>query len=123
MSEKKNNIIRIIKWLGIAYLITILLIAIYAGVLTFTNVPESTIPMCVIIISMLSILLASSLSVRKIKERGLANGAMIGFSYILVLYLLSSIFVTGFSLNTYSIWMIILCGVIGCIGGIIGVNL
>ena len=65
MTENKNNFLRIAKWLGIAYFITLFLIAFYAVLLTYTSVPESSMPLCVLIISMLSILIASSLSVKK----------------------------------------------------------
>lgn len=123
MTEKKNNILRIIKWILIAYLITIVLILLYAVLLTYTNLPESTMPLIVLLISMLSILISSSLSVKKIKEKGLINGAIIGSSYTIILYILSSIFLTGFQLNSYSIITILLCAGIGCIGGIIGVNI
>lgn len=123
MENKKSNLFRIIKSVAIAYVITLILIMIFAILLTYTNVPESFMETGVLIISMLSILISSFLSVKKIKENGLRNGALIGMSYVLVLYILSSIFITGFGLSGYSIITIILCGIIGMIGGIIGVNM
>ena len=122
MENKKSNLFRIIKSVAIAYVITLILIMIFAILLTYTNVPESFMETGVLIISMLSILISSFLSVKKIKENGLRNGALIGMSYVFVLYILSSIFITGFGLSGYSIITIILCGIIGMIGGIIGVN-
>lgn len=58
-----------------------------------------------------------------IKKNGILNGGIIGFAYILLLYLASSITGSGFMLNIYSIFMIIIGIVAGMIGGIVGVNL
>ena len=57
-----------------------------------------------------------------IKRNGMINGAIIGLIYIAVIYILSSIIEGTFSLNTYSIVMIIGSILAGALGGIIGVN-
>lgn len=123
MEEKNNNFLKIFKFVGVAYLMTLIFLVVFAALLAYTNVPESFIDTGVLIIILLSILISSFLSVKKTKENGLKNGAIIGAVYILVLYILSSVFVTGFSLTAYSIITIILSGIIGMIGGIIGVNI
>ncbi len=122
MEEKKHNLVYIAKGVLIAYVVTVLLLAIFAILLAYTGVPESTMPVGVLVISIVSILLASSITVRKLKEKGLLHGALIGLCYILILYLLSSIFLVGFQLDTYSITMIAFSMLAGMIGGIIGVN-
>ena len=63
------------------------------------------------------------MAVIKIKEKGMVNGALVGLIYILILYLLSSIFSTGFGVNGYAFSMILFNVIIGMIGGIIGVNM
>ena len=63
------------------------------------------------------------MSMIKIRENGLVNGGIVGFIYIMILYILSSVFSTGFGLNGYSFAMIIFNVLIGMIGGIIGVNM
>jgi len=50
------------------------------------------------------------------------NGAIIGGSYILILYLISSILNWKFGLNIQSIIMIVVGMIFGILGGIIGVN-
>lgn len=123
MEENKNNLWVILKGILLAYFVTLLLISIYSAVLAYTNLPESTIPICVIVIAIISIMFASSITLKKIKEKGLINGAIIGASYLLTLYILSSIFAVGFSINTFSIIMLIFCAMAGIIGGVVGVNL
>ncbi|HBC84756.1 MAG TPA: TIGR04086 family membrane protein [Clostridiales bacterium] len=117
-----NNIIKVIKGSIISFLISVLLLFIFASLLVYTSIQETTIKPVVIIISIVSILIGSSLSSIKIKKDGIINGALVGLIYILTLYVLSSIAFMGFSFNIYSIIMIIGAILSGMIGGIIGVN-
>lgn len=118
-----KNIIRIIKGSVFSILITLILLFIYAILLTSTNIPESTMSVVVITITGISILIGSSISSFKIKKRGIVNGGLVGLIYIITIYLISSIALMGFSMNITSIIMLIVAIVIGMIGGIIGVNL
>ena len=113
----------ILRSIAISYIISIVLIMIYAILLANTSIPESTIPISTFVISLISVFLGSSMSMIKIRENGLLNGAIVGFVYIILLYILSSIFSTGFGINGYSFAMIIFNVLIGMIGGIIGVNM
>lgn len=121
--KKKNNFLIIGKGLLISYAMSLILIAIYSALLAYTNVPESSIPICVIAITIISIIFSSASAVRKIKENGLINGGILGAIYVMILYIISSIFSTGFSFAGISISMIFTAIVAGVIGGIIGVNL
>ena len=118
-----NNIVKVIKGSIIAFLISIMLLFIFASLLVYTNIQENTIKPVVIIISIISILVGSSLSSIKIKRKGIVNGALVGTIYIRVIYILSSICFVGFELNLESIIMIISSIISGMIGGVIGVNI
>ena len=118
-----NNIVKVIKGSIIAFLISIMLLFIFASLLVYTNIQENTIKPVVIIISIISILVGSSLSSIKIKRNGIVNGALVGTIYIMVIYILSSICFVGFELNLESIIMIISSIISGMIGGVIGVNI
>lgn len=122
-NETKENLIRIIKGSGIALGITILSLFIFAILLTYTNIQESTMIPVVIIITAVSILIGSSLSTLRIKKNGLLNGALVGVIYILLIYIISSLTGSGFSLNIMSVIMLVSSIIAGMIGGIIGVNL
>ncbi len=117
-----NNIIKVIKGSIISFLISVILLFIFASLLVYTSLQETTMKPVVIIISIVSILIGSSLSSIKIKKNGIINGALVGLIYILTLYVLSSISFIGFNLSAYSIIMIIGAILSGMIGGIIGVN-
>ena len=122
-NEFTKNIIRIIKGSVTAIILTLLLLLIFAIILTYTSLKESIINPVIIVISVISILIGSSISTLKISKNGLLNGGLVGIIYILTIYLLSSITSSGFSINLYSIIMMILSIIAGMIGGIIGVNM
>ena len=58
----------------------------------------------------------------KIRRNGLLNGGLVGGTYILILYIISSLLNWKFGLNMQSIIMIIVGTIFGILGGIIGVN-
>lgn len=122
-SEISKNIERILKGTGISILLTLILLLIFAIILTYTSIQDNTIKPVIIIISGISILIGSSISTLKINKNGILNGGAVGLIYILALYILSSTAGTGFILNMYSTIMIIVSIITGIIGGIIGVNL
>ena len=120
--DTKSNLIRVIKGSAFAVVLTLILLLIYSAFLTYTKLNESTMPVFVIGITAISILIGSLMSSVNIRKNGIVNGALVGLIYIVVIYLLSSIATKTFSLNMYSIIMIIISTVAGAIGGIIGVN-
>ena len=122
---KTNNnatLKNVVKGILISFLITVILLFIYALFLTFTNIGENTITPVIIVCTAISILIGSSIGNRKIEKNGMANGAFIGGGYILVLYFTSSLLSANFSINFKTIIMIVVGIIFGIIGGIIGVN-
>ena len=122
LNENGNNFKRIIKGSGISIAITIISLIIFACLLTYTSISESTIPTVTIIITIVSILIGSSLSTLKLKKNGIINGIAIALIYIGIIYILSSLIEGNFGLNSKSIIMIVGGLLAGAIGGIIGVN-
>lgn len=122
VNDRRKNLINVAKGSIISFFITTILILIFSVILTYTNLAESTIPIGTIIISGLSILFGAILSSRHIKKNGIVNGGVVGLIYILVLYMISSMFGTGFGFNLQAAIMIIVSILAGAIGGILGVN-
>lgn len=122
--EKNNNLfIKIAKGLTISFLITLITVFIFSIVLTYSNVPESVIPVALVILTFLSILIGTIMSMKNTSKNGLINGGIIGALYVLILYIISSSLNTGFALNGYTIGMIISGIIAGIIGGVIAVNI
>lgn len=120
--NNSNGIVIILKGSLISIIATIVLLMIFAAVLTYSNINESSMPTVIIVVTALCILVGSQITTSKIKRNGIVNGALVGAIYILALYLISSIISKDFSLNFYSIIMMATSILIGGIGGIIGVN-
>lgn len=121
--NKKTRFFTIGKSVLIAYIITFILTLIYAILLSYTDISESTIPTCMFVINIFSVFIASSIAVIKIKENGLKNGGLVGLMYIIIMYLLSSLTSVGFAVSGYAISTIIFNILLGMVGGIIGVNI
>lgn len=122
VSEDTNSVMKILKGSVISIIISMILLSIFAILLTYTNINENTMPTVIIIITAFSILIGSQISTRSIKKNGIVNGILVGAIYVAFLYLLSSIISKNFSMNNNSIIMIATSIAIGGLGGIIGVN-
>ncbi len=118
----KDNSIRVIKGSLFAIIISTIFLIVFAVLLTYTNLSETSITPVVLAVVGISILIGSYFSTRKIQQNGILNGAIVGIVYMLILYIISSMIFMDFSLELSSLIMIG-CGMIaGIIGGIIGVN-
>ena len=120
---ESKNIVKIIKGSTVAIIITLMGLLIYSVILASTEIGENTINYVVIGISALSILIGSIISVSKIAQKGMLNGAIVGGVYIVIIYLLSSIINLNFDINSNSIILIAFSMVAGMLGGVIGVNI
>ena len=76
-----------------------------------------------VFISAFSILMGSFLVAKRVEQKGIVYGSVLGLIYMLILYLISSILNFDFSLNGNAIIMIVFGIIGGAIGGILGVNL
>lgn len=121
--KMNKNMIRVMKGSIFAIVISLVLLLIYASILTHTNVSETTMTPVVITIAGISILIGSSISSFNIKKQGMVNGALVGLCYILFIYILSSILLSGFNIDAKAIAMMVVGIIAGMVGGIIGVNL
>ena len=119
---KENKYIKILIGIVFSFILTLICLFIYAMLLSFTNISEATIPIVTIAISFVSILISSTITVRKCSKNGMLNGGIIGGTYVFILYIISSALNTGFNVNIYTVIMIIAGIIAGLIGGVIGIN-
>ena len=106
--KSQNQPICIAKGILISFIITIVLLTIFAGLLVYTNLPESVTKPVTLTITCFSLIIGSSICTKKLKTHGLLNGGIVGIGYILVLYIISSIVNSNFTINLMSISMIII---------------
>lgn len=122
-SENGISIKTTLKSVFLSYVLSIVLLAIFAIILTYTSFPESSISMVVMIVSIISILYAAKMSAGKVKSRGWLAGATTGLFYMVILYLISLIFIQR---PVFDIQVLKVFGIgilVGAVGGVIGINL
>lgn len=121
--NKNSGFIIIIKGCVISLILSIVFMFLYAIILTNTDIQENTIKPVIITITGISLLIGTSICCLKTNKKGILNGVLVGGIYFIMLYILSSIILCGFSLNLESIIMILVGMFLGGVGGIIGVNI
>lgn len=117
--EKSNCIF---KGLGYSYLITLVFLFIYNGVLTSTDLSGDSIALATSVITTLSSSFGGFYASKKIEEKGLFYGLIIGFSYISVLLLVSYLAKDSITLDVNTFYKVLLVTIAGGIGGVLGVN-
>lgn len=121
--SKDKSSVKIIKGTAISIILSLILLTIYATLISYTSVSENTMVPVIITITGISILIGSSISSMHIKKQGMLNGALVGLIYMLTIYILSSIVLSSFELTMNSIIMILVGIGTGMVGGVIGVNM
>ncbi len=119
----KNFMFDFGKSLILSILLTFIALLLLSAVLNFTDVSENIISPSIIVISSVCIMIGSFIVSKKIKKKGILNGAILGILYMFVLYIISSIANGSFALNVSSLAMIGIGIIAGIFGGILGVNL
>lgn len=118
----KNNFLTIIKNLGISYIITFILLAVFAFVINYTDFPSSAVSAVTVIIILLSITTTGIINGRRATEKGWLTGLISSGLYMIILYIVGSIVFRDFSINSNALLMILGGVLSGVLGGIIGIN-
>jgi putative membrane protein (TIGR04086 family) len=122
--EKEININGVfLKSLGVCFAISFVLIILYALILSFTSMSDSSMNMTIQIIMILSVTISSIYGGKKISRKGWLFGIVLGLVFTLLLVPLGIGFGQSFSLDKYFMAKVLMSSAVGLIGGIIGVNL
>ena len=118
-----ENIKQYTKFLILSYIIAIVLLGLSSVIFAYTNINDSLINIFVFVIIVITNLIGSTLTSRKLKRRGLLVGLIYGMIYFLIIYLLTAILYTGFFVNKAVGLYLLMTSVSGIVGGVIGVNI
>jgi putative membrane protein (TIGR04086 family) len=122
--EKGINIYGIfLKSLGICFAASFILIMLYALILSFTSMSDSTMKMTIQIIMIVSITVSSIYGGRKVSRKGWLFGIVLGLVFTFLLVPLGMGFGQELSLDRFLLAKVLMGGAVGLIGGVIGVNL
>ncbi len=115
--------IKVFKGLIFSFIFTLVAFFFFSVILRFTNVSDSIIPGIVLLISIISILSGAAICTKNAETQGWLWGSCIGGSYSILLYIISSLTLTGFAMPLTTFYLIFGYIIIGAIGGIIGINI
>lgn len=122
--ERKFGVLNVFaRGIAISFIITIILFYILGIILSCTSMPEKLINPSIIIITGVSILIATSIVTIKVQDKGMMKGGIIGAVYFILIYLVSSLILRNFDINVYSAIMFGVSFLCGGIGGIVGINM
>lgn len=107
----------------ISFFVSFALMCVTALIFTYTNINDIHLQSFVLGIIVFSVLVGSTLLTRKIKQKGLVHGALFGFIFCLIVYIITAIFYTGLCLTNTLLLYLAISIVSGVVGGIIGVNI
>ena len=107
----------------VSIFMTITSISIYALILTYTKVSEKGENIVIMLITAISIFIGSLVTGKRSKTNGIINGGIVGVGYIVMIYFISSIINNNFQIGIQGLISLIICIVLGILGGIIGVNI
>lgn len=102
---------------------SIVLILCFSAFLVKNNINEELIPIIVGIFFAISILCGAIVMTRKLQKHGAVYGLLMAITYIIVIYIISSVYIGDFSIQLRSLYLITSGLILGIIGGIIGVNI
>lgn len=122
--DKEINIYGVfLKSLGICFAISFVLIVLYALILSFTSMSDSSMNMTIQVIMIVSITVSSIYGGKRVSRKGWLFGVALGLLFTLLLVPLSIGFGQSFSFDKYFMAKAMMGSAVGLIGGIIGVNL
>ena len=121
--EKNNGYLPAAEGVLRGFIITVVLLLIFAVIMTFTEISEKASSTFYLVTTILSIMYGSIYAVRKIKKRGWLIGIIVTLLYLLVLYIVSIVSGNSSVIGTDRITRVLLALIVGALSGMIGINL
>ena len=118
-----NAIIAVLKGSLIAIIITLFFFTLFAVIIKVADLQESIIPPVVQVVRTLCIAFGGLLAARASKKMGWLKGGITGILYILIAFIISSLFGESNFMGSLILSDLLLGAVAGAVGGIIGVNI
>nr|WP_251860887.1 TIGR04086 family membrane protein [Clostridium sp. Marseille-Q2269] len=106
-----------------AVIITVIMLLMFAVVLTFKDVGEKITSIIYLLITILSIMYGTIYAVRKINKRGWVVGLVISIIYMAIIYIISIISGNTLTFGSDRFIRIFLALMLGMLSGMLGVNI
>ncbi|WP_409068918.1 TIGR04086 family membrane protein [Clostridium sp. FAM 1755] len=122
MLNKKNTDF-IVQGILRAVILTVIMLLLFAVVLTFTDVSEKISSIIYLLITILSIMYGTIYSVRKINKKGWLIGLVISIIYVVIIYIISIVSSNTLTFGTDRFIRILLALILGMLSGMLGINI
>lgn len=120
-SEFKKCAVAVIIGLFAGVAVSIVLLLIFAAVMSFTNIPQTFIPIMSVLAAAIGSFIGGIISASFFQKSGMLTGALCGAA-LSVIVLLSGVFVLNEGIGAVAFTKLIIFICSAAIGGIIGVN-
>ncbi len=114
--------IHILKGLGYAYILTLIILLIYNLLLNYTDISANSISLVTSFITTISATFGGFYACKNIKEKGLIYGFIVGLCYMLLLIIMFYLAKENYIFDITVLYKSLLVSVAGGIGGVLGVN-
>ncbi len=120
---KANNLlVSGFKYLVVGYLITIVMIVSYSGLITYTQMTDKYIIFAVLMTTIMSTTFIGYKFAKKAENRGLIWGILGGLIYGIIFILLGYLSQDQYIISNRSVFVMAFSLIAGGIGGIVGIN-
>ena len=114
--------IHILKGLGYAYILTLIILLIYNLLLNYTDISANSISLVTSFITTISATFGGFYACKNIKEKGLIYGFIVGLCYMLLLIIMFYLAKENYIFDITVLYKSLLVSIAGGIGGVLGVN-
>ncbi|EPY2273162.1 TIGR04086 family membrane protein [Clostridium sporogenes] len=122
MLNKKNTEF-IVQGLLRAIIITVIMLLIFAVILTFKDIGEKISSIIYLLITILSIMYGTIYAVRKINKKGWLIGLVISIIYMAIIYIISIVSGNTLTFGADRFIRIFLALILGILSGMLGINI
>jgi len=105
-----------------AFVLTFILLAVGALIITYTSLSEDMIPVISLSCVVVSVAIGGMTAAKTADSKGYLKGSLCGVTYILVLYIVASLVSEKFVFTSHTALLFIIGVTVGALGGIIGIN-
>ncbi|WP_446897535.1 TIGR04086 family membrane protein [Clostridium sp. LBM24168] len=121
--EKYNDYIPAAEGVLRSFIITVLMLLIFAVAMTFVEINEYISSIFYIVTTILSIMYGAIYASEKIKRKGWFVGIIVALLYVIILYVVSIVSGNSAVIGPDGIKRFVLALLVGSISGMIGVNI
>ncbi|WP_406541685.1 TIGR04086 family membrane protein [Clostridium ljungdahlii] len=121
--EKGSNYLSAVEGVLRGFIITVILLLIFAVIMTFVDIGSRVRYIFYVITNILSIMYGVIYAVRRIGKKGWLVGIGVTLLYLLILYVVSIISGNSAAISSYGVKQLLLDLIVGALSGMIAINL